>query len=241
MPIKEAIILAGGLGTRLRSVVKEIPKPMAPVNDIPFLCYLLHYLHQYDVNRVILSVGYKHEAIKTYFGNAYHGMELVYVVEEVPLGTGGGIKLALANARDAEVFLLNGDTFFAVDLFALSREFQQNPAALCLSLKEMTDFDRYGIVTFKGNQVTGFKDKAYCSKGWINGGVYALTSSLLEGNALPEKFSFESDFMEREVHSGQFSAFFSPAYFIDIGIPEDYEKVQRDFKDMPQFANLLLP
>lgn len=239
MPVKEAIILAGGLGKRLRSVVKEIPKPMAPVNHLPFLKYLLHYLGQFNVNRVVLSVGYKHEVIKAYFGTTYKGIELVYVVEEEPLGTGGGIKLALSQTRDESVFLLNGDTFFAVDLDALANQFLVSGAQLCLSLKEMKNFDRYGVVSYQGNKISGFKDKAYCAQGWINGGVYALKTQIFEALNLPEKFSFEVDFMEKYVDKLTFSAFLSRNYFIDIGIPEDYEQVQHDFKNMEQFKTLV--
>lgn len=238
MQIKEAIILAGGLGTRLKSVVKEIPKPMAPVNQLPFLTYLLHYLQQSGVERVVLSVGYKYEVIQEYFGHQYKNIELVYAVEKEPLGTGGGIKLALSKAQSEHVFLLNGDTFFEVDLHALSRQFLASNASLYLSLKEMTNFDRYGVVKFHCSKITGFKDKKYCEHGWINGGVYALKTNLLETVSLPEKFSFEVDFMEKYVQDLRFEAFLSQSYFIDIGIPTDYEKAQHDFKTMEQFKEL---
>lgn len=235
MKIQEAVILAGGLGTRLRSVVKEIPKPMAPVNDIPFLAYLLHYLKKYNVNRVILSVGYKYEVIEDFFGKEYKGIELVYALECTPLGTGGGIKNALSYARDKDVYLLNGDTFFEVDLNELSHQFFDKKAPLCLSLKEMFDFDRYGVVTFEDEKVTGFKDKEYCKKAWINGGVYALKTDIFSTLPFEEKFSFETDFMESYFERLAFFVFLSRSYFIDIGIPEDFERAQKEFQTMPLF------
>lgn len=239
MKIKEAIVLAGGLGTRLRAVVKEIPKPMAPVNNIPFLAYLFHYLQKYGINRVVLSVGYKYEAIEAYFGNKYKDIELIYAIESAPLGTGGGIKNALSFTRDEHVFLLNGDTFFDVNLDELALYFLSKSIPLCLSIKEMVNFDRYGVVTLMGEKVTGFKDKKYCKQGWINGGVYALRADIFSTLPLKEKFSFEKDYMEKYCTTLSFSGFRSSGYFIDMGIPEDYELVQHEFKTMPLFNTVM--
>lgn len=239
MKIQEAVILAGGLGTRLRSVVKEIPKPMAPVNDIPFLAYLLNYLKEYGINRVVLSVGYKYEVIEAYFGHSFKGIELVYAVENTPLGTGGGIKNALSYTRSSDVFLLNGDTFFEIDLEKLESHFFAKNSPLCLCLKQMTNFDRYGVVTHKNEKVTGFKDKEQCKQGWINGGVYAVKGNVFSTLPFKDIFSFEIDFMEQYFNSLSFSVFLSEGYFIDIGIPTDYEKAQHDFKELPLFKNEL--
>ncbi len=133
--INEAVILAGGLGTRLRGVISEIPKPMAPINDKPFLDYLFRYLKKYNIERVVLSVGYKFETIKDYFGENYLGIDIIYVVESTPLGTGGGIALAIQEIQNESCFLLNGDTIFNVDLSLLETTFHSLESDLSLSLK----------------------------------------------------------------------------------------------------------
>ena len=119
--VKEAIILAGGFGTRLQGVVKDLPKPMAPVNDRPFLTYILDYLIEYQYNKVILSVGYLHEKIEEYFGNQYKTLEIDYAMELEPLGTGGGILFAMSKCVTDNVLVINGDTMFKVDLDAFER------------------------------------------------------------------------------------------------------------------------
>ena len=115
----EAIILCGGLGTRLRSVIKDIPKPMADINGAPFLQILLEFLLRQGVKKVILAVSYKFEVIQGFFGSDFKGLKLIYSVENTPLGTGGAIKQALEFADENENFVLNGDTFFDIDLSVL--------------------------------------------------------------------------------------------------------------------------
>lgn len=231
---KEAVILAGGLGTRLRSVVTEIPKPMAPVANQPFLKYLLDNLLQYNIQHIVLSVGYKHEAIKDFVGEYYNGAQISYAVEETPIGTGGGLKLAFQKIKGDAAFVLNGDTFFGVNLMDLEAKYIQTSSDMCLSLKPMSNFDRYGIVKTSENIVTGFVGKQFCKQGNINGGVYLMKSDILEKSGLKGRFSFETDYMEKEFVSGKFSFVKSNAYFIDIGIPEDYEKAQSDFLNFKQ-------
>lgn len=230
MTNKEAIILAGGLGTRLKGVIKEIPKPMAPIDDKPFLYYLLRYLEKYNFTRAILSVGYKHEVIKKHFGDKFGDIELVYAVEEEPLGTGGGILNALNHAENKEVFLLNGDTFFDVNLSELYAFHQQNSSDLTLSIKPMKEFDRYGTVELSGNRITQFNEKKYKVEGLINGGVYVLNKSIFN-LVKTTKFSFETDLMEKYPDQLNINGFKSEGYFIDIGIPEDYYKAK---KELPQ-------
>lgn len=224
----EAIILAGGLGTRLSAVVKDLPKPMAPINTRPFLAYLLDYLESFGINRVILSVGYKHEAITDYFATQYKSIELVYAVENEPLGTGGGIANALKYAQSEEAFLLNGDTFFNVNLNDLAQFHAENKAELSLSLKPMSDFDRYGSVITTNGRITNFAEKQFLKEGLINGGVYLLNKTLLLNNDLPLKFSFENDILEKLVASHSFYGKAFTNYFIDIGVPDDYKRAQEE-------------
>src|SRR5688500_18404054 len=140
MQIQEAIVLAGGLGTRLREAVPDLPKCMAPVNGKPFLHYLLAYYQQQGIERFLLSVGYKHELVSDYFANSSHDFNLTYVVENEPLGTGGGIQLAMPEVSGKNVLVLNGDTFFKIDLKKFSAFHNTEGAECSLALKPMKQF-----------------------------------------------------------------------------------------------------
>ncbi len=230
----EAIVLAGGLGTRLRSVVSEVPKCMAPVAGKPFLWYLLAYLARYqEVSRVVLSVGYLREVIFDWVKVAagQFPFEIDYAIEDVPLGTGGGIRLALSKCIGDDVLVLNGDTMFDVDLRRMSESHVRQPnAAVTLSLCRLQQFDRYGRVSMDDGQViTGFHEKQYCEDGLINGGVYLIRRSRLDLSALPERFSFEKEVFEPHVKQRDLYGFVSDGFFIDIGIPEDYLRAQFEF------------
>lgn len=227
--IREAIVLAGGFGTRLQTVVSEVPKPMAPVAGKPFLQYILDYLIEQRIERAILAVGYLREVIIDTFGDQYRSLELVYSVEADPLGTGGGILQACQFAQDDTVFVINGDTFFEVDLAALASLHQQKNALLTVALKRMEKFDRYGTVEIDAeNKITGFLEKKYLDEGLINGGIYCLNKSVFP-EGIPAKFSFEKEILEKEIRNERIFGLRSDGYFIDIGIPEDYAKAQLDF------------
>ena len=235
----EVIILAGGLGTRLRSEVKDVPKCMAPVAGKPFLWYLLKYLTRFDVSNVILSVGYLREVIFDWV--AEHKSEFPftfeYAIEEEPLGTGGGIKLALSKAYDNEVVILNGDTFFDVELNDFVRLHSDSKKYISLALKPMKNFDRYGTVNLESNGViSAFNEKKYCAEGLINGGVYVISRNSPLFSGLPDKFSFETAVLEPQCVSGNLFGVIQNGYFIDIGIPEDYHKADKDFYEM--FKNI---
>lgn len=229
----EVIILAGGLGTRLRSVVADVPKCMAPVAGKPFLWYLLKYLTKYPVNRVILSVGYLRDVIFDWIDSNKNEFpfEFDYAIEEEPLGTGGGIKLALSKAQDPYVIILNGDTFFDVNLDALCQWHYNSKKNITLALKLMKNFNRYGTVSLDSiyGTIISFNEKQYCDEGLINGGVYIINnnSSIFEG--LPEKFSFETAVLEPQCATQNLQGVVQDGYFIDIGIPEDYEKANQEF------------
>ena len=225
-----AIILAGGLGTRLRSVINDLPKPMAPVNGKPFLHYIFQYLLREGVKDVVLSVGYKHETIKEFFGGAYMGIKIQYSVEEEPLGTGGGIKQAF-NLIDGPAYVLNGDTFFGVNLWALNEFYFDTKSDIALAIKPLENFDRYGTVQMDAAyRLTKFEEKKLVEKGLINGGLYFFDKQLWNKVDVPQKFSFEKDVLEKYVADLRFCGDVFNGYFIDIGIPEDYNKAQHDFK-----------
>ena len=224
----EAIVLAGGLGTRLRSVVTDLPKPMAPIGDKPFLEYILKYLEKNGVKRVILSVGYKWETIKEYFGSSFNGIELIYSVEDEPLGTGGAIQKAISQVIGEQVYIINGDTFFDVNLKSLTLK---DNSKLMLSLKHMERFDRYGCVeSDENNLVTAFTEKDYREIGSINGGIYLASRDIFDAFNLESIFSFE-EFMQDNLNELKISSTVFENYFIDIGIPEDYEKAQNEIKN----------
>lgn len=229
----ECIILAGGLGTRLQSVIGEYPKCMAEVNGQPFLHYLLKYVAKEGCTRVILSLGFKSEVVLDWLKGKEFPFEVDHVIEEEPLGTGGGISLAMSKAKTESVVVLNGDTMFQAPLKKMIKQHEENEAGATLALKKMQNFDRYGVVNF-GNHgiITSFEEKKQRDEGYINGGVYILAKGYLEEKDMPEKYSFEKDFLERYVRDQWLYSYPCDAYFIDIGIPTDYEKAQTDFKEL---------
>ena len=226
----ECVVLAGGKGTRLRSVVSDLPKCMAPVAGRTFLAWLLDDLREAGFDHIILSLGYKHEAVEAWVATRPDRDSITCVVEEEPLGTGGGVRLALRQAREDAVFILNGDTFFGVDYPAMQAFHRQSGAQATLALKPLRDFDRYGEVTLDGEgRITAFREKRPCAEGLINGGVYLLQRDALA--EMPERFSLEKDYFEPKAESAGLAGFRSEGYFIDIGIPADYARAQRDFAD----------
>lgn len=218
--------MSGGLGTRLRSVVRDIPKPMAPVAGRPFLEYLLRGLERSGVTRTVLAVGYRSEVIREAFGDRFGAVELVYSAEDTPLGTGGAIRQAAGMCRDEHALVVNGDTYFDVDYRELTERHREFGSDLTIALKAMADFDRYGTVELREKRVVGFREKQPCARGLINGGVYALRLEAILGPALPEKFSFETDFLRDRLPELSVYGLTFSGNFIDIGIPEDYEAAQ---------------
>ncbi|MDR2408383.1 MAG: nucleotidyltransferase family protein [Bacteroidales bacterium] len=236
MKLHECIILVGGQGTRLRSVVNDLPKPMALVGEKPFLEYLLYYLHVQGCLHCVLSVGYRHEVIENYFGNQYKNMKLDYAIEEEPLGTGGGVKNSLRFITHNNFFLLNGDSFFDVDLNQLAEFHLSQKSSITLSVKEMHHVDRYGTLDIENDRIVSFNEKQLIEKGFINAGVYVVSKHVFDNKYICKKrFSFEKDILEAYVHTLPFYAFSSDGYFIDIGIPEDYQKAQSELKEVNYF------
>lgn len=224
--ITEAIILAGGLGTRLRDAIGEFPKPLAPVNDKPFLHYLFAYLCTQEITTVVLSVGYKWEMIEADFGSQYLGIKIKYAKEKERLGTGGGIQLALEKINGDACFVINGDTFFDIELRALE-EFHTSECTL--AAKTMTNFDRYGTIDINSNgTVKAFNEKQPKDEGEINGGIYCLSKSITQNFPNKEAFSFEKEYLELNAGNGNVRAKVFDDYFMDIGIPSDYKQFESD-------------
>lgn len=234
--IKECIILAGGLGTRLRSVISELPKCMAPVGGKPFLSYVIAHLQNEGVEKFIFSVGYKSDVITEYLNSQTTNYKLQtpnfqiqYSIESEPLGTGGAIKLACTKASQKNVLVVNGDTLFKININKLDAFHNMCGADCTVSLKPMQNFDRYGVVELnKDYSIKSFKEKQYYEAGLINGGVYLLHAEKFLKEDLPEKFSFEKDYLETFYDKRRMYGVVQDEYFIDIGIPEDYERAQTE-------------
>lgn len=243
--IKQAIILAGGLGSRLRSTIKDVPKPMADIGGKPFLEYLLNFVSNQGIEEVIISCGYKHNIIKDYFKDRFGDLKIYYSVEDEPLGTGGAIKKALEfinanNEKYEDILILNGDTFFNISLKELYDFHKAKNSDLTLALKALKNFDRYGTVKIDdNNKIIGFEEKKPQKEGLINGGIYLLSVDLINlllssKLNLPLIFSFEKDFLEAYCnykHFGFYGLIFGEcSYFIDIGIPPDYELAKKELR-----------
>jgi D-glycero-alpha-D-manno-heptose 1-phosphate guanylyltransferase len=229
--INEAIILSGGLGTRLKSVVKDIPKPLAEICGKPFLVYVFDFLRKQKIKRVVLSVGYKFDAIKNFFGNNYKDINLIYAIEDKPLGTGGAIKHALKYTHNNEVFVLNGDTLFNIDLGIFFNLHKNKKSKLSIALKKMELAERYGTIEIdKNNRIINFSEKTQRFNVLINGGIYLLNKEFFNSLSTPEEFSFEKHFLEEYYKNHKFYGFPFDGYFIDIGTPEDYERAKKEFK-----------
>ena len=224
----ECIVLAGGLGTRLRSVVADKPKCMAPLGEHPFLYYLLQYLHKQGITHAVLSLGYLSEQVIDWCNSMELPLRISFTVEPEPLGTGGGIIHSLPALEGKEVFIVNGDTYFDVDFPGFYAFHKTHQSPLSLALKPMQQFDRYGSIELDAEQrITTFHEKKFREAGLINGGIYLTSNDFLRSLSLPEKFSFEKEVLEPGAAAGQLYGFISDTYFIDIGIPEDYEAAKQ--------------
>lgn len=231
MGIKEAIILAGGLGTRLRSVVPDLPKCMAPVNGKPFLTYVINHLQSQGIEHFIFSLGYKSEIIVDFLAKDFPQLLFKTSIEDEPLGTGGAIKKACAIAKEKCVLVANGDTLFKINVNDFANLHCLSGTCCSLCLKPMKNFDRYGVVEIDNHCViTNFKEKQFYESGLINGGIYALHTHKFLNEDLPEKFSFETDYLEQHYHKTRMLGIIQDKYFIDIGIPEDFERAQKELR-----------
>ncbi len=223
-----AVILAGGLGTRLRSVVSDVPKPMAPVGGRPFLEYQLDYWINQGISRFVLSVGYRHEAITEHFGSRYKGVQLEYAVEEQPLGTGGGLLLAAEKLKqDTPFLLLNGDTYFEADWNVLDACAVEHDADWCFSLFKTSEKGRYmGIEMSDQGLITSLKSGVEQGPRLANGGVYWVHPRALSGDwRSGERLSLEDDLFPQALAAGRrILGIEFRGTFIDIGVPDDYHR-----------------
>jgi D-glycero-alpha-D-manno-heptose 1-phosphate guanylyltransferase len=225
--MREAIVLAGGFGTRLRAVVPDLPKPMAPVAGRPFLEILLTSLAAKGFQRVVLSLGFLADTVVQHFGGSYAGMELDYEIETTPLGTGGAIRAALGRCKAPAVCVLNGDTYLDLEADALWSLWAQRGEPVIVA-RHVDDTARYGRLQVDDGRVRRFAEKGEAGPGLINAGCYLLPRTILDAFPLGQAFSFETEFLAQAVAQRDISVFVSEGHFIDIGIPEDYARAQTE-------------
>lgn len=233
----EGIILAGGLGTRLRETVPGLPKPMAPVGQQPFLAWLLDYLEGQGFDHIVLSIGYLGETIREYFGNRYGNINIDYVVEASPLGTGGATLAAIGNCRGSPFFVINGDTFLAHDYRAMHAQHIISQARFTMAVREVEDVSRYGRVVLAGNKLVSLEEKSVAGPGRVNAGVYLFDRSFLADLRLAGPCSLERDIIAPSLSQPGCWAFASNGYFIDIGVPADYQRAQIELANSIQGAH----
>jgi D-glycero-alpha-D-manno-heptose 1-phosphate guanylyltransferase len=222
------LILAGGLGTRLRPVLGDaIPKALASIDGEPFLAWMLRWLSQQGVSDVVLSLGHGRDPIKELFSATSFGMTLSFIEEDEPLGTGGAIVHAMKTCGAPDMIVMNGDTISNLDLRGLSAFYHASRPDLVLAATQVPDASRYGTLDFDATtrRLSAFREKR-AGRGFINAGTYAINAARLLSHDLPAKFSFEQDFLGKQFDSLDIRVYPEVTEFIDIGIPADYARAQ---------------
>lgn len=231
MPADEAIILAGGRGTRLQGLVSNVPKPLAPVAGRPFLAWVLDHLAANGTRRCILATGYLASMIEDRIGDRWQGMQVDYSVEESALGTGGAVAQASLQLHGNAAHVLNGDTFLRYSPAALEAATQRMGTSIGIALAHVEQGVRYGAVLVDNGLVQAFHEKGSSGPGLINAGSYFFNRAALDQLDLQAPFSLETDVLLPQAASGGLAAFSETADFIDIGVPGDYARAQLLFAD----------
>lgn len=202
---------------------------MAPVAGRPFLSFVIEHLLQQGIDRFIFSLGFMHQVIGQYVNDQYAGLPVKYSVEHEPLGTGGAIRMACRKATEKTVLVVNGDTLFKINTGNLAAFHESRIADCTICLKPMVNFSRYGVVELnEDHSVKSFHEKQNYESGYINGGVYALQAAHFLQEDLPTQFSFETDYLEKFYLQRPLYGVVQDEYFIDIGIPEDYQRAKEE-------------
>jgi len=228
-----ALILSGGLGTRLKSIFPDRPKILAPVAGRPFLSYLLDQLISTGFRHVILCTGYKGENIREVFGNKYNGLDIQYSQEPEPLGTGGALRFGLPLVDTDSIFVTNGDSYVNCNLKDFYTWYFENNFQAAILLTHLSDTRRYGRVEVnKLGRIVKFDEKgASRGPGWVNAGVYILNRGLVESITLGKPCSLEREFFPNLIGKGLYG-FRSESAFIDIGTPESYASAEDFFSKL---------
>lgn len=222
-----AIVLAGGFGTRLRARVSDVPKPMAPVAGRPFLEFVLDQLVAAGCSDVILCVGYLADVVEAHFGVAYRGLGVRYLREQSPLGTGGATAAALAEVPSGRALVLNGDSYMQTDLRPFIDACRAEPERAAIVLRRIDDVSRYGSAMVDGDRLVAFGEKSAQGPGLINAGIYWLDRRSFERLGLAGAFSLENDYFAPHARDLGARAQVAEGHFIDIGLPNDYDRAQQ--------------
>lgn len=228
----DALILAGGLGTRLRSVVADRAKPVAVVHDTPFVMWMMrHMLKSGDVTRFVLCTGHLSVTVRAALGERMGRVPITYVEEREPLGTGGALRHAVLQANIRTPFVaLNGDTFLGLDFARMRADFDARRTDVLMALTHVAEGERYGKVQSEGKRITGFQEKGQAGPGWINAGVYLFSAAGAERlRHAPRICSLEKEIFPASLAAGRLRAYRSRGRFLDIGIPEDYRRAAELF------------
>ena len=226
----EAVILAGGFGKRLRSRVPNSPKAMAQIAGVPFLEILLNKLQKKGFSRLIISTFYKGEIIKEYFGDSFLGMRISYSNDQKELGTGGALRAAEEICNENHYYVFNGDTFFDIDIQLMESFWSRNKKPILVAT-EVKNCERFGTIKIDRNYLAGFDEKKNKSSGLINAGCYLFPKNFLQDWELGQTFSLEKDLLQKIFHLKKIMCLKMDGLFIDIGIPEDYNRAQILLKD----------
>lgn len=231
----DSIVLAGGLGTRLRGVVPELPKALAPVNDKPFLDIILSSLSKWGcIEKVVIAAGYMADKIiERYRDTSRYNFKMLFSVEEELLGTGGAIKKALQQTETDSVLVLNGDSYVETDLHVLAKKHMETSASMTIVLREVDNASRYGRVKLNSdNRIECFEEKTpERSKGYINAGMYLIKRKLFDDVKDNNVISLEKELLPAFIKEGVFG-YISSGKFIDIGIPETYKIADKYLKEV---------
>jgi D-glycero-alpha-D-manno-heptose 1-phosphate guanylyltransferase len=228
-----AVLLAGGFGTRLRSHIADVPKPLAPIAGKPFIAWLIHSLIQQGVTAITLSLHHEWQKIQDYFNANPLSITLNYAVEDEALGTGGAMAYALQQYPTREpTLVLNGDSYMQVNIAELYSQHTKTNAQITLVTREVADTGRYGKITEKSGILTDFTQGKIGEPGLINTGIYVLDPQLFLANPMQKAFSFEHDFLPMYLSQNPIHSFKVEGYFIDIGLPEDYERARKELPDV---------
>ena len=229
----EALILAGGFGTRLQRVIRDVPKPMAPINGRPFLEIQLKALSDKGFKRVILSLGHLSDKIVRHFGSNFEGLDIVYEIEHKPLGTGGAVRAGIRHCNSDHVYVFNGDTYLDLEVGEVEKFWSEHCEPIIVA-REVPDTTRYGRLLVENGRVSGFTEKGVVGPGLINAGCYVFPVNLLDDQEVGKAFSLEADYLAPHVCKKTFRVYATKGGFIDIGVPEDYERAQHELAYLAQ-------
>lgn len=233
----EAIVLAGGLGTRLEHILNGVPKPMALISGSPFLEILLSNLSLKGFKRVVLALGYKANLIKSHFGERFSGLHITYVEENFPLGTGGAVRLAMSECKSDHVFIFNGDTYIDLEVDKLEDLWTRHQETIIVG-REVFDTSRFGRLSILNGRINGFNEKGVSGCGMINAGCYVIGTKDLVHAPLNSNFSLENDYFPQLLSVRDIAFFQTRGLFIDIGVPQDYLKAQELLKPFIPLSDL---